>query len=100
MVEGSAERLIMLADFGETVSYTPAGGVSSKVKAIFDQVYDAVEVGGSVPFALTQPRLTLRSSDVSGVAEGDSFMIRSFMYKVSIVMADGTGITELALEAQ
>lgn len=100
MIEGSAERLVMLSDFGETVSYTPAGGVSSKVTAIFDQVYESVEVGGSVPFALSQPRLTLRTSDVSGVAEGDSFTIRSFVYKVTVVMADGTGITEIALEAQ
>jgi len=100
MIEGSAERLVMLSDFGESVLYNPVGGNCRKLTAIFDQVYESVEVGGSVPFALTQPRLTLRSSDVSGVAEGDSFTVRSFVYKVSIVMADGTGITEIALEAQ
>jgi hypothetical protein len=100
MVESAADRLIVLADFGEQVTYTPVNGGCKKVTAIFDQVYESVEVGGSVPFALSQPRLTVRTSDVSGVAEGDSFLIRSFNYKVTIVMSDGTGITELALEAQ
>ena len=100
MVERADDRLLMLSDFGEQITYNPINGSGKKDMAIFDQVYESVEVGGSVPFALSQPRLTLRTSDVSGVAEGDSFLIRSFIYKVTIVMADGTGITELALEAQ
>lgn len=100
MIERADDRLLMLSDFGEQVTYNQVNRGSKKVMAIFDQVYESVEVGGSVPFALSQPRLTLRTSDVSGVAEGDSFLIRSFTYKVTIVMADGTGITELALEAQ
>jgi hypothetical protein len=100
MVETAADRLIMLADFGETVSYTPSGGSAKNITAIFDTVYEAVEAGGSVPFAMSQPRLTLRSADVDGILEGDDFVIRSASYKVVIVMADGTGITEIALEGQ
>lgn len=99
-IETGIERKIMIADFGEDVLYTPVAGVSKKVKAIFDQVYEAVDVGGSVDFAMNQPRLTMLTSDVSGAAQGDSFSIRSFIYKITVVMADGTGITEIGLEAQ
>ena len=100
MVETGDDRSIMLADFGETVSYTPSGGSAKDVTGIFDTVDQAVEAGGSVPFAMSQPRLTVRSSDVVGISEGDDFVIRSSSYKVVIVMADGTGITEIALEDQ
>lgn len=90
----------MLSDFGETVAYTPLGGSSVNIVGIFDNAYQAVESGGSVSFALQQPRLTVRSSDVPGVQEGDGIILRSTPYNVAIVMDDGTGITELALEAQ
>ncbi|MBT5286054.1 MAG: hypothetical protein HOL29_08830 [Euryarchaeota archaeon] len=100
MVETADDRLIMLSDFGEQITYSPIGGDSKTVTAIFDQVYESVEVGGSVPIAMSQPRLTLRTADVEGVEEGDGFVVRSLTYAVTIVMADGTGITEIALEAQ
>ncbi len=99
-IETGIERAIMLADFGELVTFTPAGGSSISVTGIFDKEYEAVEAGGSVSFALEQPRLTVRTSDVSGVSEGDAFTIRSSSYIARVIMADGTGITEIALEAQ
>jgi len=99
-VETGDDRLYMLADFGELVTFAPAVGSSRVITGIFDNTYEAVDSGGSVSFAVEQPRLTVRSSDVSGISEGDAFTIRSSSYIVRIVMADGTGITEIALEAQ
>ena len=99
-IETGIERAIMLADFGELVTFTPFGGSSVSITGIFDCTYEAVDSGGSVSFAVEQPRLTVKTSDVSGVAEGDSFTVRSSDYIARIVMADGTGITEIALEAQ
>ncbi len=100
MVETANDRSFMIADFGETVTFTPTVGPVATLKAIYDNVYEAVEAGGSVPYAMSQPRLTCRTADIPSVAEGDAFTIRSSEYYVTIVMADGTGITELALEAQ
>jgi len=99
-IETGIERTIMLADFGESVTFTPFGGGSINVIGIFDNSYEAVDAGGSVSFAVQQPRLTVKTSDVSGISEGDHFTIRSSSYIARIIMADGTGITEIALEAQ
>ena len=70
-IETGIERAIMLADFGELVTFTPFGGSSVSITGIFDSTYEAIDSGGSVSFAVEQPRLTVKTSDVSGVAEGD-----------------------------
>ena len=36
-VETDVERAIMLADFGESVTYTPSGGSASTITGIFDK---------------------------------------------------------------
>jgi len=99
-VETADDRLYMLADFGEAVTYTPTGGAESSVTAIFDNGYEAVDAGGGVSFAMQQPRLTCRTSDVPNAAEGDAVVVGGVSYKIAIVMPDGTGITELMLEKQ
>tara|TARA_R110000796_G_scaffold249361_2_gene377060 strand:+ start:1499 stop:1804 length:306 start_codon:yes stop_codon:yes gene_type:complete len=99
-IESDFDRTILLADFGEAILYTPVNGSQVSIIGIFDKTYEAVDAGGSVSFAVDQPRVTARTSDVSAAAEGDAMIIRSQNYKVAIVMADGTGMTEFALEAQ
>lgn len=99
-VETTDDRLIMLADFGVSATFTPVGGSASTITVIFDNNYEAVDAGGGVAFAMQQPRVTCRSSDVTGVSEGATMVIDSANYIVRVVMPDGTGITELMLEAQ
>ncbi len=99
-VETDVERAIMLADFGESVTYTPSGGSASTITGIFDREYQAVDTGGEVAFAVEQPRLAVKTSDVANAAEGDSVVISGVNYIVRVVMNDGTGLTDLALEKQ
>ena len=99
-VETAADRLLMLNDFGESVTFLPKFGEDATVTAIFDNQYNAVDAGGSVDFAMVSPRLTLRTADVPQVVEGDDFLIRNVVYTVTTVMPDGTGITELSLEVE
>lgn len=99
-VETDVERAIMLADFGVSVSYTPSGGSATTITGILDNQYQAIETGGEVAFAVEQPRLAVRTSDVSSAAEGDTVVIAGVTYNVTIVMNDGTGMTDLALEKQ
>ena len=99
-VETADDRAIILADFGESVTFMPEFGTNATITAIFDNTYEAVEAGGTVGYQLVQPRLTVRTSDITGIQDGDAFKIRGNIYIVRIIMADGTGITELALEAQ
>lgn len=92
-VELAGDREILLADFGVTVSWT-----GTDFTAIFDNVYAAEDLGGSVSFAMTQPRLLCRTADVSGISEGTTVTVEAVNYYVRIIMPDGTGMTELALE--
>lgn len=96
-VETAADRLVMLSDFGIDVSYTLQGGVAATYKAINDNDYEAVEAGGSVAFAVSRPRLTMRTADIPTAAQGDTVAYEGDTYTVHVVMADGTGITELML---
>lgn len=100
-VETADDRAIMLAiaDFGVSASFTPVGGTASDVIVIFDNAYEAVDIGGSVSFAATQPRVTCRTTDVPGVTEGATLAIDGTTYTIRVIMPDGTGITEMMLEA-
>lgn len=99
-VELAADRAIFLADFGVTASYTPAGGSASDITVIFDNEYLDVDIGGAVAFATQQPKVLCRDGQISGIAEGDQMVISGSTYIVRVVMPDGTGMTEIMLEAQ
>ena len=71
-VESAADRLAMLTDFGQSVTYTRQGGQAVTITGIFDNDYAEVDAGGMVGFAMQQPRLVVRTSDVSSATEGDT----------------------------
>lgn len=98
-IETATEREVLLADFGETMSYTPLGGTATDITAIFDNAYQAVDAGGTIAFAVSQPKIMCRTSDVSSAQEGDTIVYNSTTYTMTIVMDDGTGMSEIMLEA-
>jgi len=99
-VESADDRAAMLADFGESITYTVQGGSAATITGIFDNQYVEVDSGGEVGFAVQQPRLTVRTADVPNCTEGDTFVVNSVTYLSRIVQDDGTGITLIALEKQ
>lgn len=99
-VETADDRSYFLMDFGVSATYTPVGGGSSTITVIFDNEYIPVETGGSIPFAMQQPKCLARTADLTGTIEGGSLVIGSVTYAIRIVMPDGTGMTELMLERQ
>ena len=99
-VESAADRLAMLTDFGQTVTYTVQGGSAATITAIFDNQFVEVDAGGSVGVAYQQPRLMCRTSDVVNATEGDTFVVSGTTYLSRIVQDDGTGMTMIVLEKQ
>lgn len=98
-VESAADRLAMLADFGQSVSYTH-NKLTTTITGIFDSDYAEVDSGGMVGFAMQQPRLMVRTSDVASATEGDTFIISGVTYLSRVVQDDGTGMTFIVLEKQ
>jgi hypothetical protein len=100
MVETAADRLAMLADFGQSITYTVQGGSVATITGIFDNDYAEVDAGGMVGFAMQQPRLMVRTSDVASATEGDTFVVSGVTYLSRVVQDDGTGMTFIVLEKQ
>lgn len=91
-VESAADRLIMLADFGESCT---SGSVA--FTAIFDNEY--IDVGqGNVSLETSTPMLTARTADVSTLAHDATIKRSGISYKLRGIHPDGTGITTLILE--
>lgn len=99
-VESTADRIAMLADFGQSVTYTRQGGSATAITGIFDAQFVEVDAGGNVGVAYQQPRLMVRTSDVVSCTEGDTFVISGATYISRIVQDDGTGMTMIVLEKQ
>ena len=99
MVETASDRSLLLADFGEAATWTPTGGSAATLTALLSKEHEEVDTGGAVSIVMSHPRVTCRTADVSTAAEGDSFAIGGVTYTVRVVMTDGTGMTQLVLEA-
>lgn len=99
-VESAADRLAMLVDFGQSVTYTVQNGSPVTITAIFDAQFVEVDAGGTVGVAYQQPRLMCRTADVINCTEGDTFVISGTTYLSRIVQDDGTGMTMIVLEKQ
>ena len=97
-VETAADRALMLADFGVDAIFDPQTSSYKTVKGIFDNIYEEVEAGGNVGFAMQQPRFFCRTNDIDGSTEGDALEIGSVPYTIKVGMSDGNGMTELVLE--
>ena len=96
-VETAADRLEMLSDFGESVTYTPDGGSPSTITTIFDDTFEDLQIG-EAGLSTGKPVCLCRTADVSDATEGATIQRGAVIYTVRIVMADGTGMTELQLE--
>lgn len=99
-VETTNDRIALLADFGVSVTYTVQGGSATNIVGIFDNDFVNVDAGGDFGFAMQQPRLLVKTSDVIACTEGDSFVISSVTYLSRVVQDDGTGMTVVQLEKQ
>lgn len=87
-------------EFGVSATYTPALGSPTSVVGIFDNSYQAVDIGSGAQIASEEPRFLCRTADVSSAAEGDTLVADGTTYTIRVVMSDGTGMTELVLEEQ
>jgi len=102
-VESDSDRLAMLADFGQSVTFSPGSTYPDRnsetvdIIAIFDQDYFEVRGIESVSDN-SQPALLARTIDTAKAIRNSMIEIDVDVYKVVGVEPDGTGITVLRLE--
>lgn len=87
------------SEHGTAATFTRAGQSGVAVTCIFRNEFFAV-ADGMVEVETSQPMVTVETSKVSGVAHGDTMAIDGTTYNIVAIRPDGTGITDLVLEAQ
>ena len=97
-IESSTERSIFFDtdEFADSVTIT-IGGSASTIKGIFDNEMTTIDVGDNAGLTANQPKVTVKTSDITNADFGDPVVINSTNYTVNNVLKDGTGITELFL---
>ncbi len=75
--------------FGESVTYTPAGGSPSTIVGIFNDIFEAIDQNsGGIMSA--RPTLGVAVADFGTLpSPGDAFTIRSVSYEIEEIQRDG-----------
>ena len=97
-IEETTERAIFFDsnEFADSITIT-IGGSASTIKGIFDNEMTTIDVGDNAGLTANQPKVTVKTSDITNADFGDPVVINSTNYTVNNVLKDGTGITELFL---
>ena len=97
-IEETTERDIFFNsdEFADTITIT-IGGTQTSIKGIFDNEMTTIDVGDNAGLTANQPKITVKTSDVTNADFGDPVVINSVNYTVNNVLKDGTGITEIFL---
>ncbi len=100
-IEETTERSIFFDtdEFADSITIT-IGGTQTTIKGIFDNEMTTIDVGDNAGLTANQPKITVKTSDVTNADFGDPVVINSVSYTVNNVLKDGTGITELFLTEQ
>ncbi len=100
-IEETTERSIFFDtdEFADSITIT-IGGTQTTIKGIFDNEMTTIDVGDNAGLTANQPKITVKTSDVTNADFGDPVVINSVNYTVNNVLKDGTGITELFLTEQ
>lgn len=85
--------ILNVDEFATAVTYD--GGT---INGIFDNETIPVDAGGYTQVHQEQPRLTVRTSDIPSIAEGEVMVVSGVDYAVRSWVHDGTGVTEIQLE--
>lgn len=98
-VESAADRLALLVDFGEAVTWSVSGDPVS-FTAIFDNgTREQVRYAEELAVQVRAAQLTMRDEDVPPAGTvGDGITVRAKAYFAKSIQPDGTGMTIVALE--
>lgn len=86
--------------FGESITYTPAGGQAFSTTGVFDEAYREVDLAGGMAVTTDMPVVGVRLSQFAiAPAQGDQLVIDrlAWTFVVKEVRSDGHGFAKLML---
>lgn len=90
---------MLLSDFGETISYTPAGGGVLTMRGIESKAFVELAESFGTGVSASARAVKVRSLDLPPTAtRGDAVATSSGSFRVSELQPDGTGFTLVMLE--
>tara|TARA_B110000459_G_C16482320_1_gene434910 strand:- start:233 stop:541 length:309 start_codon:yes stop_codon:yes gene_type:complete len=97
-VEGTTEKSIFFDtdEFANSITIT-IGGSQTTIKGIFDNEQTQIDIGDNAGITANQPKITVKTSDITGADFGDPVVINTVNYTVNNIIKDGTGVAELFL---
>lgn len=97
-VEGTTEKSIFFDtdEFADSITIT-IGGSQTTIKGIFDNEQTQIDIGDNAGITANQPKITVKTSDITGADFGDPVVINTVNYTVNNIIKDGTGVAELFL---
>ena len=94
-IERDIPALLSSADFGEDVGAVRNGDTANPIAGIFDDEDIEEQLGEGATVLTPQAMFTCASSQVPGLAENDTFLIRGNTLVVKFWKDDGTGMVEI-----
>lgn len=82
---------------GREVTYSPQAGSPRTIAGML-QEYTELTGGETVDVVVSNPVLSVRTTDIAEIAVGDQFTVDAQDYEVAVISPDHEGITELTLE--
>ena len=97
-IEEATEKSIFFDtdEFADSITIT-IGGSQTTIKGIFDNEQTQIEIGDNAGITANQPKITVKTSDITGADFGDPVVINTVNYTVNNIIKDGTGVAELFL---
>ena len=86
-IEETTERSIFFDtdEFADSITIT-IGGTQTTIKGIFDNEMTTIDVGDNAGLTANQPKITVKTSDVTNADFGDPVVINSVSYTVNNVL--------------
>lgn len=95
--ESDTDRLNLLTELGDPVTYTPSGGSPATIYGTVDDE-ETVEPMGDAAVIGSIPAIKCRTSDLTGTVKGGTILHDGTTYNITEVLPDRTGMTDLSLE--
>ena len=97
MFESGGDLAAFFTDFATIVTLFPGAANQTTISAIFDASSIGITLSDGLEITESQPQLTARDTDITGLVQGSALQVNNKNYTVSDIRPDGTGVSIVRL---